>query len=114
MAMAALLAIRKHFSHFANLTRRQSVNEATERARSDLRNVAKSKTMYDLTIGHGAGGMFDGAVLDFETGEIDYLFLAKERAVDLVQLKQNLCYAMTNWIFYEPTLKTVGHTIGSR
>lgn len=49
-----------------------------------------------------------------ETGEIDYLFLAKECGVDPAQLKQNLRYAITNRIFYEPTPKTVAHSIGSR
>ncbi|KAI4146401.1 MAG: hypothetical protein L6R39_003471 [Caloplaca ligustica] len=46
-------------------------------------------------------------------GEIDYHTLAKQCAVDVTQLKRNLRYAMTNRIFYEPTPKTVAHTIGS-
>lgn len=49
-----------------------------------------------------------------ETGEIDYLSLAKECGVDSAQLKQNLRFAITNHVFYEPTPKTVAHTIGSR
>lgn len=49
-----------------------------------------------------------------ETGEIEYLCLANECGVDPVQLKQNLRFAMTNRVFYEPTPKTVAHTIGSR
>lgn len=54
-------------------------------------------------------------VADFvpETGEIDYLSLAKDCGVDPAQLKQNLRFAMTNRVFYEPTPKTVAHTIGS-
>lgn len=54
-------------------------------------------------------------IADFvpETGEIDYLSLAKESGVDARQLKQNLRFAMTNRVFYEPSSTTVAHTIAS-
>ena len=48
-----------------------------------------------------------------ETGVIDYLSLAQHCGVDSGQLKQNLRFAMSNRVFYEPTPKTVAHTAGS-
>lgn len=48
-----------------------------------------------------------------ETGVIDYLSLAQHCGVDPGQLKQNLRFAMSNRVFYEPTPKTVAHTAGS-
>ena len=48
-----------------------------------------------------------------EAGAIDYVSLAKECGVDPGQLKQNLRYAMSNRVFYEPTSDTVAHTAGS-
>ena len=48
-----------------------------------------------------------------EAGVIAYLSLAQRCRVDLGQLKQNLRFAMSNRVFYEPTPKTVAHTAGS-
>ena len=48
-----------------------------------------------------------------ETGVIDYLSLAEQCGVDPRQLTQNLRFAMSNRIFYEPTTKTIGHTAAS-
>ncbi|KAL8825776.1 MAG: hypothetical protein Q9191_004208 [Dirinaria sp. TL-2023a] len=91
-------------------------DEATEKARSDLRNAAR--TMYDLATGPQECLMESSltSVPDFvpETGEIDYHSLAKQCAVDPAQLKQNLHFAMTNRIFCEPTPQTVAHTAASR
>jgi 6-hydroxytryprostatin B O-methyltransferase len=48
-----------------------------------------------------------------DRGEIDYQTLAKVCGVDPSQLKQNLRFAMTNRIFYEPHPNYVTHTIAS-
>lgn len=49
-----------------------------------------------------------------DTGEIGFDSLAESCAVDPVQLKQNLRFAMTNHIFCEPIPNHVAHTIGSQ
>ena len=48
-----------------------------------------------------------------KAGAIDYLSLAEQCGVDPGQLKQNLRFAMSNRVFYEPDSKTVAHTAGS-
>lgn len=48
-----------------------------------------------------------------EAGDIDYPSLAQHCGVDPSQLKQNLRFAMSSRVFYEPTPKTVAHTAGS-
>ena len=48
-----------------------------------------------------------------DSGDIDYFSLAKKCGVDSAQLKQNVRFAITNHVFYEPTPKTVAHTAAS-
>ena len=48
-----------------------------------------------------------------QEGDIDYLTLAQYCGVDPGQLKQNLRFAMSNRVFYEPSTTTVAHTAGS-
>ena len=48
-----------------------------------------------------------------DEGVIDYFSLAQRCGVDPGQLKQNLRFAMSNRIFYEPTSKEVAHTAAS-
>ncbi|SLM38598.1 Winged helix-turn-helix DNA-binding domain [Lasallia pustulata] len=105
-------------------------DEVTERARTNLRNAAR--TMYDLTTGPEEY-LMESTLTSLQyinsmryichfkipdsvpdTGEIDYHSLAKSCAVDPAQLKQFLRFVMTNRIFWEPTPNHVAHTIGSR
>lgn len=48
-----------------------------------------------------------------DAGEIDYPALAEACGVDLVQLKQNVRFAITNRVFCEPTPNHVAHTAAS-
>ena len=48
-----------------------------------------------------------------DSGTIDYASLAKACAVDSIQLKQHIRFAITNHVFCEPTPNHIAHTIGS-
>ncbi|SLM41451.1 Winged helix-turn-helix DNA-binding domain [Lasallia pustulata] len=103
---------------------------ATEQARNSLRDVAR--TMYELATGPEQC-LVESSLLSLQyissmrylchfsipdsvpdTGDIDFHSLAKACAVDPVQLKQALRFAMTNRVFCEPTPDHVAHTVGSR
>ncbi|MCJ1475043.1 hypothetical protein MMC13_003703 [Lambiella insularis] len=111
------------------LPRFPKCDAATERARNTLRNTAK--TLYDLATGPEQSLVescltslqyinsmryichFGIPDLVPEGDTIDYLSLANACAVDPIQLKQHIRFAITNHVFCEPSHNHIAHTVGS-